>query len=107
MRYILVFIIGLLFGSFGSVILHRLGDNITWAKIRSVLIGRSYCPHCEHDLARYDLFPLASRLSTGGKCRYCKTKISHWYPLLEIGSGLVFLGIFYWWSLFGGGDVAL
>ncbi|MBP6910984.1 prepilin peptidase [Patescibacteria group bacterium] len=61
----------MLFGSFGSVILHRLGDNITRAKIRSVLVGRSHCPHCQHTLARHDLFPLVSRLFTRGKCRYC------------------------------------
>lgn len=107
MRYILVFIVGLLFGSFGSVILHRLGDNITRKKIQSVLIGRSHCPHCEHTLARYDLFPLLSRLLTRGKCRYCGVKVSHWYPLLEMGSGLVFLGVFYWWSTLGGGEVSL
>lgn len=107
MYYILIFIIGLLFWSFGSVILHRLGDEITRSKIRSVLFGRSHCPYCKHQLARFDLFPLVSWLATRGKCRYCGTTISHWYPLLELGSGLVFLGVFYWWSLFGAGDLVM
>lgn len=75
--------------------------------MKSVLVGRSHCPHCQHTLAWYDLFPLVSWLATSGKCRYCKTTISKWYPLLELGSGLLFLGIYYRWSLYGGGDVVL
>lgn len=107
MFYILSFIIWLLFGSFGSVILHRLKDGITRPRIRSILVGRSECPHCHHMLARYDLFPLISWLVTWGKCRYCKTTVSKWYPLLELWCGLVFLGTFYRWSLYGGGDRGL
>lgn len=107
MWYIVIFIIGLLFGSFWSVILHRLGEEITWKKLRSVLVGRSHCPHCKHTLAWYDLFPLFSRLVANGKCRYCGTKVSHRYPLLEIGSGLLFLGITYRRSLFGMSDIVL
>lgn len=107
MYYIIVFIVGLLFGSFGSVILHRLGEEITWKKIRSALVGRSHCPHCQRTLARYDLFPLVSWLSTLGKCRYCHTTISKRYPLLELWSGLVFIGIYYRWSLYGGWDLTL
>lgn len=106
MLFFSMFIVGLLFGSFGSVILHRLGEHITRAKVRSILVGRSHCPHCAHTLARYDLFPLVSWLFTGWKCRYCNAKISHWYPLLELGSGLIFLGITYWRTLYGGGDIA-
>ena len=107
MDYILIFIIGLLFGSFGSVMLHRLGDDITWKKIQTVLRGRSHCPHCKHTLARYDLFPLFSWLSTRGTCRYCGAPVSKLYPLLEIGAWLVFLGIFYRWQLYWGGDMWL
>lgn len=107
MLYIAVFIIGLLFWSFWSVILHRLGTEVTRKKVRSVLVWRSQCPHCKHTLTRYDLFPLLSWLSTRGKCRYCKATVSHWYPLLELGSALVFLGITYWRTLYGGGDITL
>lgn len=107
MLYVSLFIVGLLFWSFWSVLLHRLGTNVTRNKIRSVLIWRSHCPHCKHTLARYDLFPLVSWLSTRGKCRYCKATVSHRYPLLELWSALVFLGITYWRTLSGGGDVTL
>lgn len=107
MIYIISFIAGLLFWSFGSVILHRLGEHITKKKVKSVLVGRSHCPHCKHTLARYDLFPLLSRLSTKGKCRYCGTKVSHWYPLLELGSAVLFTAITYWRMLYGGGDLTL
>ncbi len=107
MYYIVLFVVGLLFGSFGSVILHRLWEEVSWKKIRSVLVGRSYCPECKHTLARYDLFPLVSWLISTGRCRYCHKKVSKRYPLLELGNGLMFLWIFYWWTLFGGGDVIL
>lgn len=53
--------------------------------------GRSYCPHCRHALSWKDLFPLFSFLFLGGKCRYCKEKISWQYPAVEALTGLIFL----------------
>lgn len=107
MLYIALFIIGLLFGSFGSVILWRLGTELSRKKTKSVLRWRSECPHCHHTLARHDLLPIISRLSTWGKCRYCKQKISYWYLALEIGNGILFALIGYRWTLYGGGDTAI
>ena len=45
----------------------------------------SRCLHCQHRLAWYDLLPLVSWLSTGGKCRYCKSRIGVYEPLMELG----------------------
>lgn len=107
MIYIGLFIVGLLFGSFGSVILPRLGTDLSRKKTKSVLRWRSECPHCHHTLIRKDLFPVLSWLFTGGKCRYCHTKISFRYLLLEIGNGLLFAAIGYRRMLYGGGDITL
>ena len=40
------------------------------------------------------MFPVLSYIFLGGKCRYCKNKISPRYLILEVLSGLVFVGIF-------------
>lgn len=52
---------------------------------------RSRCFHCSKTLAWYDLLPLVSWLSTGGRCRYCKKPIGAFEPLMEIGLGGVFV----------------
>jgi len=58
---------------------------------------RSRCLHCGHTLAWYDLLPLASWLSTGGKCRYCKKKIGWFEPLMEIGMAVFFVVSYVFW----------
>lgn len=45
--------------------------------------GRSCCPKCNSTLQFYDLLPIFSFVSSKGKCRYCKQKISVTYPLIE------------------------
>lgn len=58
---------------------------------------RSHCLHCQHVLQWYDLIPLASWVSTKGKCRYCNATIGRFEPLIELGTALAF-GIFsYQW----------
>ncbi len=91
--YVFVFIFGLTVGSFLNCVIYRL------EKGESALKGRSYCPKCRHKLAWYDLIPLLSFFILKAKCRYCHKKISIQYPLVEIATGLLFLPIFYYWSL--------
>lgn len=81
---------GLIFGSFGSVILSRWGDATTYQQASSILWGRSECPHCKHRLYARDLVPIFSFLFQGRKCRYCHKKISRLYPILELGSAIIF-----------------
>jgi len=57
---------------------------------------RSRCLSCHHTLAWYDLLPVASWLSTGGRCRYCRARIGRFEPLVEVGSALLF-GLFAWY----------
>ncbi len=70
-------------GSFCNVVIYRLrsGD--------SPMRGRSYCPHCKHELSAADLVPVVSYLLLRGRCRYCRGQISPQYPLVEIAMGVV------------------
>ena len=82
---LLLFVLGLCFGSFGSVVVYRIHD-----KKPGILTGRSACPSCSHTLSWKDLFPVFSYICTKGKCRYCQKKISPQYPIMELICGLSF-----------------
>ena len=82
------FIIGTLFGSFFSLANYRIPRK------KDIVFTRSFCPKCNHNLGFFDLIPVLSFVFQGGKCRYCKDKISLRYPLLEICSGIAFLLIY-------------
>lgn len=90
MFYIISFIFWMIFGSFISVLIHRIKS---WKK--GMFLWRSKCPHCDHTLSWKDLFPIFSYIFLKWKCRYCKKKISLVYPLLEITTGLVFVFLTY------------
>jgi leader peptidase (prepilin peptidase)/N-methyltransferase len=78
-------ILGLLIGSFLNVIIYRLPAG------KSIISPPSHCPECGTRLKVIDLIPVLSFFSTGGKCRYCNTKISIQYPLVELLTGFLFL----------------
>ena len=83
--YILIFIIGTLFGSFSTLAVYRL------PKHENITHKRSYCPNCNHKLTFFDMIPVLSYIFLGGKCRYCKQKIRIRYLILEIAMGTIFL----------------
>jgi leader peptidase (prepilin peptidase)/N-methyltransferase len=85
----IVFIFGLIVGSFLNCVIYRLGEK------KSFLKGRSFCPNCGHILSWKDLIPIFSFLILRGKCRYCGKKISLQYPLVELFTGILFLATFY------------
>lgn len=82
-----MFVFGLCIGSFLNVVIFRLEKNESMG-------GRSHCPRCGHQLAWFDLIPVASFLMLQGKCRFCHEKISVQYPLVELATGLAFVLIF-------------
>ena len=91
MDYLMVFFvvgIGLIFGSFLSVLITRLDRK------KGIISGRSECPHCFHKLSWHDLVPLISFIFLGGKCRYCRARISLLYPLLELTVAVVLIVFF-------------
>lgn len=49
----------------------------------------SHCPSCKAELKAWDNIPVLSFLFLRGKCRYCNTKISARYPLIEIATALL------------------
>jgi leader peptidase (prepilin peptidase)/N-methyltransferase len=85
----IVFLFGLIVGSFLNCVIYRLGEK------KSFLKGRSFCPNCGHILSWKDLIPIFSFLILRGKCRYCGKKISLQYPLVELFTGILFLATFY------------
>ena len=82
---VLFFLYGVIIGSFLNVCILRIPLNET------IVTTPSHCMSCGHKLAWYDLFPLFSYLFLGGKCRYCKAKISWQYPLVEFLNGVLYL----------------
>lgn len=89
---IYMFVIGTIMGSFFNVIGHRLSKN------ESAIKPRSHCEFCGHTLAWYELIPIVSFLIQGGKCRKCRAKLSWWYPLIEIITGLFFVGCYLYYG---------
>ena len=83
-----VFLFGLLFGSFGNVCIYRI------PKGESVILPRSRCPACGTPIAWFDNVPVLSWLLLRGRCRHCQTKISYRYPVVELLTGLCFAGVF-------------
>ncbi|HMT26756.1 MAG TPA: prepilin peptidase [Candidatus Absconditabacterales bacterium] len=99
---LILFVLGTLFGSFGSVILLRLGKDFSVEKLKKTARGRSECPDCHHQLSWKNLIPLYSFLAQGGECSFCGKKISLLYPFLEIALGVIFvLTAFFVGSLIG------
>jgi leader peptidase (prepilin peptidase) / N-methyltransferase len=99
-------VLGLLVGSFLNVVILRLPARMAAAwrqEARDVLelqadttplppgIVRepSHCPHCKHPLSALDNIPLIGWLLLRGRCRYCQSKISIQYPLVELLSGVL------------------
>lgn len=83
--YILIFIIGMLFGSFYTLAVYRI------PKRQDIIHTHSYCPNCNHKLGFLDLIPIISYVFLKGKCRYCKNKIRPRYLILEMLSGILFV----------------
>lgn len=86
---VIVFLFGTLIGSFLNVLIYRIpkGENF--------VTENSHCMSCNHRLYAKDLVPLFSWLFLGGKCRYCKAKISVQYPIVEAINGIMYALIFW------------
>lgn len=81
---IVSFIFGITLGSFYNVVGYRLPRE------QSLIHPSSHCTSCNHKLGLWDLVPVFSFLFLGRKCRYCKQKISWFYPFFEFMTGLLF-----------------
>lgn len=86
---VFTFLGGCCIGSFLNVLIYRIPIGMDFKR------GRSMCFSCKHQLKAIDLVPLFSWIFLGGKCRYCKAKISAQYPIVEALTGAAFTAI-YW-----------
>ena len=89
---VVLFVFGCMVGSFLNVCIHRLPLGL------SVVSPPSHCPHCKYSIPWYLNVPLITWLWLRGKCRNCGAPISVRYFLVELLTGLVFLGC---WLCFG------
>lgn len=113
---ILLGLFGLCMGSFAGATVWRLrarqlvedkadGEEVDKTEYKKLLPltkakfsnDRSRCLHCGHTLAWYDLLPLASWVSTRGKCRYCSAPIGRFEPTIEVGVAVLFVGSYLLW----------
>jgi leader peptidase (prepilin peptidase)/N-methyltransferase len=116
--YISLGVVGLMFGSFAGASVWRLrahqlhhdkkaGEQVDATEYKHLApltkatftTDRSRCLHCEHPLAWYDLIPLVSWLSLGGKCRYCRTAIGWFEPAIELAMAAFFVGSYWLWPI--------
>jgi len=86
--FVFIFAFGCCVGSFLNVVIYRLPRD------ESLVKPGSACPACGKHIRSYDNIPLISWLVLGAKCRYCKAPISVRYFVIELLTGLVFLGLF-------------
>src|SRR5258705_9063272 len=89
---VVFFTFGCMVGSFLNVCIHRMPLGL------SVVSPPSHCPHCKYSIPWYLNIPLVTWLWLRGRCRNCRAPISVRYFLVELLTGLLFLGC---WLRFG------
>jgi leader peptidase (prepilin peptidase) / N-methyltransferase len=108
-------IIGLLVGSFLNVVIYRLpkmmerqwaaevaefkGEQLPEEAVFNLMLPRSRCPKCSHQIQWYENIPVLSYLFLRGKCSACKTPISVRYPTIELVTGALFSYCIWRWGL--------
>jgi leader peptidase (prepilin peptidase)/N-methyltransferase len=90
---LLALVLGLVFGSFATMLVHR------FAAGGDLLGRRSACPSCGAALGVRDLVPLLSWFAARGRCRHCGAAIGWRYPAIEGVTALALLGA--WWATGG------
>lgn len=114
--YLALVLIGLCMGSFASATVWRLrahqlaqdkrsGDDFDLDEYKrlnkltknSLMNDHSVCLNCSYRLKWYDLIPLFSWISLGGKCRNCHKPIGYFEPLMEFGMAMFFVISYAFW----------
>jgi len=98
-------LLGLVVGSFLNVVIHRLprmleqgwraecaelnGDPLPSGETFNLVLPRSRCPHCGHQIRAIENVPVLSYLALRGRCAACKASISPRYPVVEALAGVL------------------
>jgi leader peptidase (prepilin peptidase)/N-methyltransferase len=106
--------LGLLIGSFLNVVIYRFplmleaqwkaecaeqaGKDLPTAKAFNLMVPRSRCLKCDHQIRWYENIPVLSYLFLRGKCSACATPISLRYPLVELATGALFFYCAWTWG---------
>jgi len=85
---IIIFILGLVIGSFSNVCIYRIPKN------ESIVFPASHCTSCQTPIKAMDNIPVLSYFLLKGKCRNCGEKFSIRYPIVEFLTGVVYILIF-------------
>ena len=86
---ITVFVFGIMIGSFLNVVIYRI------PKEESIVFPASKCQSCGTPLKWYHNIPILSWIILGGKCGFCKEKISPQYPIVESLTGVLFVILYF------------
>jgi leader peptidase (prepilin peptidase)/N-methyltransferase len=86
------FVLGCMVGSFLNVCIHRMPLDM------SIVSPRSHCPHCKYAIPWYLNLPLITWLALRGRCKNCGAPIAPRYFIVELLTGVAFLGC---WLAFG------
>jgi leader peptidase (prepilin peptidase) / N-methyltransferase len=86
------FVLGCIVGSFLNVCIHRMPRGL------SIISPPSHCPHCKYSIPWYLNVPLVTWLVLRGRCKNCGAPISPRYFIVELLTGVAFLGC---WLKFG------
>lgn len=119
-------LIGAVFGSFSVAQVWRLRasqlqdeksagekiDSTEWKKLHSLVSkkvknDRSHCLNCGYQLKWFDLIPIVSWISLGGKCRKCRSKIGALEFISEILMFVLFAIIFFVFNPVSNGFVSI
>lgn len=84
----IVFAYGLVIGSFLNVLIYRIPRS------ESIVFPSSHCPKCSNRLKWYDNIPVISFIILKGRCRYCESRISIQYPLIELANASSYLVLY-------------
>ncbi len=85
----IVFIFGIMIGSFLNVVIYRI------PKGESIVFPASKCQSCQTSLKWYHNIPIFSWLALGGKCGFCNASIAKQYPIVEFLTGIIFLALYF------------
>ena len=113
-------LLGLLVGSFLNVVIHRLprmmemrwaaecaelhpneGDGavpVNGVERFNLMVPRSRCPHCGHQIRWFENIPVFSYLALGAKCSQCKAPIGFRYPAIELACAVLFAWCGWQWG---------